>query len=196
MTKLDKKDVNLFEKQPKVFTIGKDMVEIMPYISPVTEALLIQSYVDSYFMDNSIIDNFLQAEWGLVLRVIDYMTSVKIVEDENSASLESLITSGLWKSVRGEIENYEEFRNNLDKVVRDIKEQKALEISVGSVLNNVSNKIIQFVEKIQEVDLSQEGIQKLVSDLKLEANKFDNTFGTTPTPKKPKKKFVEKDIVQ
>jgi predicted nucleic acid-binding Zn-ribbon protein len=100
--------------------------------------------------------------------------------------LQELITSGLWDKVKLAIINYNDFRKDLETVVTRQKEQNDLEKSIGVVLGNVADKVTQLMDKIMEIDVSQEGVAKLLETFKTEVSKFDNTFGNTPS-RKPRK---------
>jgi len=185
---MEKIAISAAEKKPlKLEFVGQE-VEVLQYISPINESIWIDNYIDSYFKDGNHSQNYLEAEWGLMLAVVNEMTNIRIIEETDNVGLEELITSGLWDKIKSVIINYNDFKKDLESVVSYQREQNALDKSVGTVLGNVANKVTQLMDKIMEMDISPEGTAKLVEQFKTEVAKFDTTFGATPSrSRKPRK---------
>ena len=64
-----------------------------------------------------------------------------------------------WRKLSGAIENIDDFKHKLHRVVLDIKEQKAIDNSVGEVVNKLVEKAYVILDKISEI--SPEDINKL-----------------------------------
>jgi hypothetical protein len=166
------------------------------YINPVNQAILVKDYIELYFADDNYLDNYLKAEWNLIFGIVDKQTDIPVNESDpelNNQSLEILITSGTWDRIKDVLFNYTDLRNDIDNVVNRIKEEKALDKSVGNILDTFSGKITEFLNKISEMDLSESGLKNLVAELQKVANQYDEKFNMTP---KPKKKVVKKDLIQ
>jgi hypothetical protein len=198
---MDKKNTIVQSAPSMNFKQNGAFVTLDPYISPVNQVRLLKDYIETYFSSDNFADNSLLAEWGLILGVIDKQTSIPIkvdtsqeeFKDVKNIDLESIITSGLWDDIRERVLNFPELKSNIAKVVSRIEKQKEINKSVGAVLDNLSNKLMVFLDKVSSIDMSSEGVKSLVTELKTVADKYNEDFNIHP---KPKKKIVKKDLVQ
>jgi hypothetical protein len=151
---MEKKKLVVKPVDNHVFLYQNNPIEIRPYLTAVEQAILIEEYVSNYFYPNtgmvSGVDcDYLGAEYYLMLDIINRLTSVLVddKEDVKGLSLEELVTTTLWVEIKSHISNYKEFREMLDRVVSDKKEQIALTKSVGATIDRV-------VEKVEEALLN------------------------------------------
>ena len=184
---MNKDSIDLTNRKPVKFEFNDTDILVSPYIDLTNKTIYIKNYVQTYFNGIDFISDFLEAEWSLMLSIIGDMTNFEIKED---LDINALIDSGFWYEVRSRIENYDEFRKDLQVVVDYQNKQNELDRSVGAILENLSNKIMVFLDKVMEIDVSSEGTIKLVSELKETMKSFDNTFGQTPAGKTTRRKRV------
>ena len=78
-------------------------------------------------------------------------------------------------------------RRDLEKVMSIMREDIALEKSVGTTLDNIAFWIYGLVDRISELDLSEEGITNLMASLAKEAEKATKFFPQVEQAEKPKK---------
>ena len=184
---MNKDSIDLTSRKPVKFEFNEKDVLVMPFIDLTNKAIYIKNYVQTYFDGMDFVDNYLEAEWGLMLSVVGDMTNFEIKE---TLDINTLIDSGFWDMIRSKIENYQEFRNDLQMILDYQNKQQEIEKSVGAILENVSNKLIEFLNKLMELDVSSEGTSKLISELKETMQTFDSTFGQLPSGKVSRKTKV------
>jgi hypothetical protein len=167
--------------KPVSFTWGDDTIKVSAIPLP-KQVSFIKEYIAYYFAEgDDFIDKYFNAEWTLVLGITDACTNIPILEEgDANVTLEYLVTSGLWERVRSSVVNYEEFIKNLNDVLGATLEQKALEKSIGVTVDNLAGKLFEFLNKIGQLDLSEEGIKKLLTELKKETDGFNEKFNMTP----------------
>ena len=91
--------------------------------------------------------NYLNAEFNLMTRTYDYMTNI----DTSKCSIDLLSDEALWEKVTKLISNYSLFREMLDGVVEDVKEQIKLENSLGTVISNLVNQATNLMKDVSEM---------------------------------------------
>jgi hypothetical protein len=193
------------EAKPVNFEFLGNLIKVNPILSLADQALMIQHYLGFYFDPlNEIIPgtstNYIGAECSLIFEILDKNTNVNMTEDSDV-----LISRGLWKEVSSHIINYSEFRQNLDRVVQDKKEELALEKSVGTVIDGLVTKVTDFIERLASINIDDEGLAKLkataqelltgieqspVAEVFKESSKqaqLDTVAKTTRKPRKSKK---------
>jgi hypothetical protein len=190
----EKVEIKILSKDYIKIEHNKQDIFVYPYIELGMKSTLLNNYVTSYFGIGDFVDQYIQAEYGLMLSIIDNFTNVKM-DDETGVSIDidGLVNSGLWDDIKSKIVNYGELRNDIDVVVKRISDQYALERSIGTVVDGIAQKAYSFLEKISNMDLSEEGIKKLVGELQGQVSEFNDTF-VSPKPKTSRK--TKKDIIQ
>lgn len=185
---MEKLNIELSLPEEITFYFQKQSVNMVSYVPLIEKNNLISTYLENLFKnEGSYADNLLSAELMLCLQLTDLLTSVKI--GDGGVDLESLIDSGLWKEIQKNISNYYDLRNDIELAVGNVLEQKRLEKSLGATLELLSSKAFAFLDKLSSLDISQEGISKLVGEFKTEATKFAEKYGEpSNTPKKRTKK--------
>ena len=192
---MDKKEIVIEMPSTEEVKINGKYAEVIPYLSQELQFDLAKSYAEILFGDDNIIQNYYSAEWHLILKIVDKCTNLMVIEEgDKNIELDTLVSSGLWKEIKNKIENYNEFREFLKEICQSIKEQKALEKSFGQALDKITNKVVEFIDKIGSIDVSQEGIANLVSGLNSEVTKFKTDFPTSEiTAPKQKRQYKKKE---
>lgn len=155
--------IKLEFKLPRRKTVKYKEVEIslLPFLDMAQQVYLINSYVENYFeiTEESVIDNteynYIEAEYKLKNMIFQMLTNIDIESITNDIYVEP----ELWEVISSNIKNFENFRNTLDIVVQDIKEQLVLQNSVGKVLHDLIQKVYEILDKFS--DMSPEELEKL-----------------------------------
>jgi hypothetical protein len=178
----EKKAIQILPKKSIEFTFEKQDILIYPYISLANETKVISDYCGSLFKDGEFLGNYIEAEYSLVLSILDLNTNIQITDENNIIiDLDDLLASGIWEQVNRRIENYDRVRSHLDNVVRNLIREKDLEKSIGSTIDNLSNKIFVLLDKIADLDLSEDGIKQLLTELRQISADFGDKFGNIST---------------
>jgi hypothetical protein len=188
---MEKNTITITKPKNVKFDFQDQQIVLQPYISLVEMTGLINTYIETLFQNDEYVSNHQSAEWGLILKLTNDLTNLRIIEADTNVNLEDLMDAGLWQEIENRIINHWELRRSIDDAVANILEQKRLDKSLGSVVEGISNKLFLFLEKISAMDISQEGLTKLVSEFKTEATNFAEKYGG-PEPKKRTKKSEQK----
>jgi hypothetical protein len=154
--------VTLEYKAPENKTIKYNdiNIEITPILTISQEVFLIQKYIEDYFgtPDDILIENAkyhsLEAEIRLKYFVIQLITNI----DTSNLDNEIYVDNVFWYMITSEIINWSNFRDTLETIVCDIKQQETLENSVGKVVSNLIQKGYALLEKLS--DISPEEVKK------------------------------------
>jgi hypothetical protein len=176
---VNKSKIIATDVKPVSFVWGEDSIKVTAIPLP-KQVSFIKEYISYYFAEGEFCDNYFNAEWTLILGIVDACTNIPIIEEGDNISLEYLVTSGLWEKIKTSVVNYDEFIKNLKDVLIQISEQKALGKSVGVTVDKIANQLFMFLDKIGKLDLSEEGIKKLLSELKKETDGFNEKFNMVP----------------
>jgi len=165
-------------------------LNISPYISIENKLQIIETYLDALFAGNNVSQNYIAAEYSLMLSVVDLCTNIEISDTD---IIQKLIFTGLWDEIRLSIKNYNEFRRELDDVVK----MKYNEMSILSNLNTLILKISGVVDNISKIDLSENGIKQLAEsyqELTKNVGNLQNTFGEGDHVEKRGRGKPKKDV--
>jgi hypothetical protein len=123
-------------------------IEVRPYLDVAEQSELIELYLDSYFNSDNYGNEQSQiiAECAVVLYILDHLTNVEISNED----IDNVLASKLWSYVKERISNYDDFRHNLNEVIKNKKEQIALEKSVGVMVDKAVNKVVELVSNISQ----------------------------------------------
>jgi len=137
----------------KAFTYNGTTVEIIPYIDFAEQVLLINEYVKDFFGDiNEIIIpetkfHVFEAECRLMNYIIQLNTNIDMSEIDNNIYVEDK----LLEVITSQISNYPQFRERLNKVVYEVREQIKLDNSLGKVLSDILEKAKGFIEQMENI---------------------------------------------
>lgn len=175
-------------------------IKITPFLSFAKQVHLINVYVEKYFdspEDNLVAQsnyNYFGAEYTLMYNLLKLNTNV----DTENLEQEFYVDPALWTAVTSEISNFKSFKDRLNFIMLEIKEQKALDNSVGKVLSGIAEKAYTLLENLSSISPEQiENIRKTSLELieKVEKTSVFNDYpGATPAvlPKKTVGKKVKK----
>lgn len=155
--------VKLEIKTPENKTIEYNgvTIEIIPYIDFTEQVLLINEYVKDFFGDMTEIvipetkNHIFEAECRLKNYIIRLNTNIDIDDIDNNI----YVADELWETITKEINNYWNFKERLESVVYEIKEQVKLDNSLGKVLSDLLGKAEGFIDQINKI--SPEDIKEL-----------------------------------
>jgi hypothetical protein len=135
--------------------------EVKPFLTMGLQAYLINTYLDAYFSktaESPIVMSeydYFGAEFALKNFILQANTNIDVDALDN----EFYASPAFWWTVVSEIVNYDEFRETLDFIVSDIKEQKVLNSSVGAALSDLISKASKVLDGI--ADIKPEELEKL-----------------------------------
>lgn len=155
--------VKLEIKTPENTTIEYNGVTIVinPFIDFSEQVILINEYIKDFFGDITEIVipktkyHVFEAECRLMNYIIQLNTNIDMSEIDNNI----YVNEKLWVMIVEKINNYWEFRERLDSVVYEIKEQEKLDNSLGKVLSDILEKAKVFLDQIESI--SPEDIKQI-----------------------------------
>jgi hypothetical protein len=147
--------VKLEIKTPENKTIEYDgvTIEINPFIDFAEQVLLINEYVKDFFGDLTeiVIEktkyHVFEAECRLMYYIIQLNTNIDMSDVDNNI----YVDGKLWEAITKEITNYWDFKERLESVVYEIKEQEKLDNSLGKVLSDILEKAEGFIDQINKI---------------------------------------------
>lgn len=177
-------------------------VSVSTSLSLSEKGYLIDLYLSNYMNpDVSLSGNFSRfdyfgAEMSLVLAIVDMKTNID-VQDKNF-NIDGFMQTGLWERICQSIDNYEQFRKELERVVQDAKDEIVLRNSIGSILNTVSEKLISLLNEISK-NVSNDNVERAANTAKELMNELKQTplmdiyldKSRETLPKLTKKKMVQ-----
>jgi hypothetical protein len=193
---MEKREVVIGLKPLAQIKFQDKYIDVTPNISQEVQYDLARSYTEILFGTEDIVQNYYSAEWHLALSLVDKCTSLVVLDENEKKNIEfdMLMTSGLWDSIKNEIVNYNEFREFLKEICQAIREEKALQKSFGQALDKITNKVVEFIDKIGSLDISEEGVAKLISGLNTQVSQFKTDFPTSEAvAPKVKRQYKKKE---
>jgi hypothetical protein len=157
---MDKVKLELKTPKNKTIEYNNTEIEIVPYINFSTQLYIIDNYVKDYFgnPEDILIENtkyhYIEAE----VRLRNYIIQLNTNIDLKDMDAEIYVDSELWNKITNEIKNYNDFRDTLETIVCDIKQQQTLENSLGKIISDLVNKGYALLDKL--ADLNPEEIKK------------------------------------
>ena len=167
---VDKIHIKLKPMEQEEFTWEKGpLIKVDPYISLENKMILFKNYTSSYFDTSDFVDNYINATYGLMLGIVDLCTNINV----EKIDMNTFISSGLWKEIQVRIENYRDVTSDLYNIVKLFAEQRLAEQSMGVAFDKLAQNLIDF---IQSIDLSSEGIEKVIGQLQEASKDFDTKY--------------------
>lgn len=190
---MEKVKVSLPEISWKKVPFNDDsIVLIKTFLDASTKMILMADYIDSLKEEGkSETARQIQAEYGLILGVLDLCTDIDISEF-TSVEIDKIVSSGLWGLITSNIANYWEFDTSLTTVVEREMKKNSFEESMKKLVEKLDGTL----DKISSVDFSEEGVAKLIQSLKSETEKLDKIIPVVqaePEPAKPKRAYKKKE---
>lgn len=185
---MEKINIIFSDIKPVRIEFGDNTIEIKKRIPLETRTNLTKWYIDAMLDETkSLADRFWEAEMTLLLGIVDVCTNIAISFEEHAIDVEKLIASGLWDEIKKNIVDYDDFRNELIYVVGLAIENKRTQNSVGSLAEDLMVKVTDFLNKISEMDLSEDGVGKLLKKFDETINGFNDKYVAPPKVKAKKK---------
>jgi hypothetical protein len=163
----NKRTINFVATEPVAVFFNEQRFLIESYISLKNQYILTENYIESYFNDLiPITDRQFNAKYSLILGVVDLCTTISI----ENMDLDELISSGLWNIIVKEIKNFDELLMDIEKIVRKLENERAIQMSVGSIIDRGVQKFLSFIENM---DLSEKTINELSQVFNISRNNID-----------------------
>ena len=144
-------------------------IKVNPFISLENKMILFKNYTSSYFATDDFVDNYINAYYGLMLGVVDLCTNISV----ENLDMNDFVSSGLWAKIKSKISNYQEVQSDLYSLIKLYSEQRVAEQSMGVAFDRFSESILGF---IQSIDLSSEGVQKIINQFQEISKDFDDKY--------------------
>jgi len=182
------------EKVKVKFTGAEDQTYnflLSPYLTIFQKSQIMQTYLECLFGDGEegLSTRYIAAEHVLMSDVIEQLTNI----DVESLDFKLVQSSGLWGEIVSRIPDYQAFRNELAEVLKIYQYQEKLNKSVGSVVDSLAVRIVEFMDKIQDLDvdklqnISQEFTSKLDELNKVVPGIVSSNNEIVAIPEKPKR---------
>lgn len=135
-------------------------ISVNPHISLADEAHLTLLYIALYFVPNKEENSWnitlsslansdaWGAEFGLKREILKTMTNIDMSNEERMNEL----VFELFDIVSPHIRNYNSFIGRLHTITNNARENIALNKSVGSVIDNLSNKVLEVLESLKSIN--------------------------------------------
>ena len=169
MAELEKIKIKIIPNDIVHIKHNEQDISINPWISLVNKTILYRNYIESYYKVGDIVGNYIDAEYSLILGIVDLCTNISL----DDVNVDALISSGLWEEIKSQIKNYSKVVADLYNILKFIADKNVMEKSMSVTFDKLVESILQF---IYNVDLSSEGIQNLVGELKKQATEFEVKF--------------------
>ena len=194
---MEKKEITILPKKDVVFDFGNMTdIRVSSFLSVDVKRQIAEAYLSAFFnIDDSegLSLNELMAEYALVLSIVDLCTNLSVDFSGSFEKFDNLIGSGLWEKIESSISNYDEFRSQLNNMVKHIREDVALEKSVGSVLEKLVGIVNEGIKKISELDISSEKIADLLKPIDEKIGEIQNISKEIPVKKQRQKRPTSKE---
>jgi hypothetical protein len=170
------------------------LIKCDSYISLENKLTLLYDYAKTIydsltgvvFEGKDIVDAHITAEYTMILGIVQLCTNISI-EGENAVDVNKLIGSGLWDNIRNRIVNYEEFRNDVEKVKSLVVEKIKYDNSTNEKLNIIFDKISMFLDNFSKFDMKE--FTEKINEFQEELKKLNETVpGITSDKVTPKRK--------
>jgi len=137
-------------------------IEVNPFLTTAQQVFLISKYLEEYFNKNEKEENLtseskyshLNAEYSMINYILQLKTNIDTENLDNNFYSDTDFTQKITASIT----NYFDFRNKLNFIINEIKQQNVLDSSVGTVLSNLIEKALVILDKFSEI--SPEELEK------------------------------------
>jgi hypothetical protein len=185
-------DKNSFDIKPIPyvrFDIKGNEVIVDPYISMENKKALMQAYIDIMINEDvAWADRYVMAEYMLMGSIIELNTSF----NTTGVLTNTLENSELWLMVRNNIRNYNEFKSEIETVVRYAREDIQSKNTTDAAFTNLLLQVSKFLDKISQIDVSPEGVKSLMEALNYEKDEINKIVDPSKVKTKKRKETVLK----
>ncbi len=146
-----------FQEDEKAIQInfGSQVIHVKNHLSLTDQGVLMGVYMEEFFSDSQ--THVLEAEYKMVLAILDYCTDIEIDESTINVILSNFY---VWEKIRKSIENYGEFRALLHRTIEEKKEKIRLNESIATSLKLIYDKFQNFVQDLVDSDITPEKIEQ------------------------------------
>lgn len=153
----NKQKIAFNEPELQEVTYGKIKIKVKPYLSLTDQLTLLSVYLEEYFSKEQ--SKIIESEYKLMFGVLDLCTDI----DVETLNLDGLLSNyKIWEDVRSKVKNYGEFRALLARTVDEIKENRRIEKSLGSIIESLFDRLSNLLNS----EISPETIEKTQNLLK------------------------------
>ena len=189
---MEKIEINFpIEEVSKFYFNGKE-VHVLKNIPLQNKIAMSQWYLDAILQEDIEASKIVEAEMSIVLGIVDSCTNILVNEDSYIIDIDQLINSGLWKNIREKIDNYNEFRDELERISKIAQDSYYYKKSMSKTFDKISKKIEELIDNVSQVDFSQEGISNLLKNFNEVTSKFEEKYAVNPIETTPAKKTKKK----
>jgi len=171
--------------------------KIKPYLSLDDKEDLVEVYIKHIFEKNegeySYVLNEIRAEYSIVTGITNRCTDLSVKFSDGSDGADALIGSGLWEVIKKQIVNYDDFRKELSNILNHIKEDNALERSIGTTFDKVAEAVMGLIEQFSQADISDEGMKKAAETFKSSLETLQIESPIPPVPSIVPEKKIRKN---
>ena len=162
---MDKKKISLESPKNVNLTYGETVIKVKPFISMEEQVELIRNYIEQYFQVSPLLNtekNYLMAEYGLMLAIVDMCTDIMLFEnDKPILTIDEILATDLWDTIRNKIVNYYEFSEKLNRIVSDIKQENESKMSLGYVLDGLAERVENAISSLMTFEPTEENMGKI-----------------------------------
>lgn len=140
-------------------------IQVKSRLTFAEEVYLIGEYVEHYFnhLNEGIVPSsqysYMEAETLLMGLVYNMCTNIEMEEEDFDNDIYA--DPVLWGKVKYQISNFKDFAYKLNRIVQDTKETERMNLSIGKVVSELSEKLFSMMEDLGGA--SPESIQELIS---------------------------------
>lgn len=175
------------------YFVKKDEIEfeeiqyiyVKPYLNLSDRQIILNAYFEAQEKDPIL--RHVGSEIALIVAVLAIMTNVDYEDIANPDRFITFMDSGLWYKIKSAIVNFNELKQDIDKIS-----------SLDNKISRITAKLEELLKNISNIDLSQEGISELLKELDIQKKKLGEVFPQVKD--KPshsiKKKKKSSEIVQ
>ena len=189
---MEKITIELKPVEPIEISVGGKIIKVEQYINETIQRNLIMFYVDTYFSGESFDNitpkpsfNYLGAEKVLHLAMIDLLTNV----DHTTLDYDLFIAHDGFSKMFYNIENYEEFRSDLNRVVSIIEKQ----LELSQTITTFKEQLYTFLAELP-TKFDVEGMKTQLSSLATELKDSPLSPLLAESVKQPKPKTIKTKI--
>lgn len=195
MSEVEKKlNIILPDEDIEEFKFQNEKIAVIPYFTVGHIINYMREYISNLYdfdVDKDLPTRYILAEYALMMQILDDNTNVEI----EKLDPDKIISSGLWDQIKLKLKGYDQFRNELNRVLELRQTQENLDKSVGMVLDTLSNRVMEFLDKLADMDV--EGLKELSTEFTQQLNSLNEKLpGITDTnkPLAKKRKYTKKTV--
>lgn len=149
---------------------GGQEIYVETYIPYEDYLTICTQYLATYFLTEGVELyewNYLGAEQEKDLYILDKYTNIMIFDESDNlvANWDELLASGIIAHVANSIMNYYKLSEDIYILVENVKRQRAIESSFKRVLDDVTEKLIGFVNNLSDIEMTEDGLSRIAEQI-------------------------------